>query len=391
MRRPRAKPLTEAMIKRLQALADEGPRTEYSDSGNPGLRLRIGPRSASWSLFLQLNGQRSRHALGEWPDVGVDEARRRAKRLQQETKHSRTTPATLADLLADYAALKGPSLRRNRSTINSLKDAIASIRHRHPATLSRRDIATIVARKAKTAPSHANRQLAYLKALFNWAIAQGLMETNPALGVGKPARESPRERTPTMEEIAAIWTAAALRPHPYGPIVQMLILTACRRQEVAEMRWSELRLPPQSKVGEWIIPASRTKNGRAIRIPLSASAREIIEAAELYQINDLVFATFSGSPFQSWSKAKIALDRVINTNSSKPLEWTHHDLRRSFATYACDDLDALPEVVDRCLNHVGAATSSTVARVYARGALFDQRRNVLEAWSEAILDAVDRY
>ena len=157
------------------------------------------------------------------------------------------------------------------------------------------------------------------------------------------------------------------------------------------MRWSELRLPPQSKVGEWIIPASRTKNGRAIRIPLSASAREIIEAAELYQINDLVFATFSGSPFQSWSKAKIALDRVINTNSSKPLEWTHHDLRRSFATYACDDLDALPEVVDRCLNHVGAATSSTVARVYARGALFDQRRNVLEAWSEAILDAVDRY
>ena len=156
------------------------------------------------------------------------------------------------------------------------------------------------------------------------------------------------------------------------------------------MRWNEIRLPPDSATGEWTIPAARTKTGRSIRIPLSASAREILNEAKKYQSGELVFATYAGASFQSWSKAKIALDRVIEFNSGNPLEWTHHDFRRSFATYACDELDTPPEVVDRCLNHIGAGTSSTVARVYARGELFQQRRKALEAWADAIMKAADQ-
>lgn len=383
------KPLTDAMIETLRRSAGDGPRVEISDRTQRGLRLRLGPRSATWSIFLEADGKRSRHALGDWPEVGAEEARRLARMVGQP-QLGRAVPATVDALLADYAAVKAPTLRRERSTMNSLKDAISSIRNRHPATLSRRDIADIVARKARFSPSHANRQLAYLKALFSWAVSQGLIDKNPAQGVGKPAREAPRERTPTIDEIASIWNASISRPHPYGHIVQMLILTACRRQEVAEMRWNEIRLPPDSATGEWTIPAARTKTGRSIRIPLSASAREILNEAKKYQSGELVFATYAGASFQSWSKAKIALDRVIEFNSGNPLEWTHHDFRRSFATYACDELDTPPEVVDRCLNHIGAGTSSTVARVYARGELFQQRRKALEAWADAIMKAADQ-
>lgn len=383
------KPLTDAMIETLRSSVGDGPRVEISDKMQKGLRLRLGPRSATWSMVLEVDGKRTRHAVGDWPEVGAEEARRIARMVGQPQR-GRAAPSTVDALLTDYAAVKAPTLRRERSTMNSLKDAISSIRNRHPATLSRRDIADIVARKAKFAPSHANRQLAYLKALFSWGVSQGLIDNNPAQGVGKPAREAARERTPTVDEIAAIWNASISRPHPYGPIVQMLILTACRRQEVAEMRWNEVRLPPDSATGEWTIPAARTKTGRSILIPLSAPAREILDEAKKYKSGELVFATYAGVSFQSWSKAKIALDRVINFNNGNVRDWTHHDFRRSFATYACDELNTPPEIVDRCLNHIGAGTSSTVARVYARGQLLQQRRLALEAWADAIMNAVEQ-
>lgn len=57
------------------------------------------------------------------------------------------------------------------------------------------------------------------------------------------------------------------------------------------------------------------------------------------------------------------------------------DLRRSFATNACDVLQIDPAVADRCLNHVGASTTSTISRVYGRNEMFEQRRDALRKWS----------
>ena len=67
--------------------------------------------------------------------------------------------------------------------------------------------------------------------------------------------------------------------------------------------------------------------------------------------------------------------------------WRIHDFRRSFATGACDHLRIDPVVADRCLNHVGASTTSTVARVYGRSEMIAQRRDALERWAALVTDA----
>ena len=41
----------------------------------------------------------------------------------------------------------------------------------------------------------------------------------------------------------------------------------------------------------------------------------------------------------------------------------------------------------RCLNHVGASTTSTVARVYGRSELYEPRRDALFRWAELVLKA----
>ena len=64
--------------------------------------------------------------------------------------------------------------------------------------------------------------------------------------------------------------------------------------------------------------------------------------------------------------------------------WRLHDLRRGFATQACDLLQIDAAVADRCLNHVGSATTSTIARVYGRSEMFAQRRDALIRWADLL-------
>ena len=76
------KPLTDAMIETLRSSVGDGPRVEISDKMQKGLRLRLGPRSATWSMVLEVDGKRTRHAVGDWPEVGAEEARRIAHSLK---------------------------------------------------------------------------------------------------------------------------------------------------------------------------------------------------------------------------------------------------------------------------------------------------------------------
>ena len=48
----------------------------------------------------------------------------------------------------------------------------------------------------------------------------------------------PRERVLELEEINAIWHASKEIGYPFGPIVQLLILSGQRRSEIANLKHS---------------------------------------------------------------------------------------------------------------------------------------------------------
>jgi integrase len=119
-------------------------------------------------------------------------------------------------------------------------------------------------------PIASNRARAALSALFAWAVATGHAEANPVTSTIRVGGEISREHVIADEELAAIWQAC--RDGDYGRIVRLLILTGQRRDEVGDMRWSELDLAR----GLWTIPRERTKNGLPHGVPLSESARVTI-------------------------------------------------------------------------------------------------------------------
>ena len=73
-------------------------------------------------------------------------------------------------------------------------------------------------------------------------------------------------------ELAAIWYAVG--DDAYGKMIKLLILTGCRREEIAGMAWSEF-----SEDGStWTLPATRSKNGMAHTLPITDLMREVIES-----------------------------------------------------------------------------------------------------------------
>jgi integrase len=408
--------LTKLGIDAAVAKASKGERLELVDDREPGLRIRAGERGAKWSVLTRTpDGGRIRIPLGAWPALGIAEARKVAqdakRQVEQginpnEMRRAVRDHTKLGELLTAYDKAKLVHLKRGAETRRSLDRALKKYLDRDPESITKRDIASVVDKLAETAPVSANRTLAYVRAFFAWAVGRGHLSQNPAANITKPTPEEPRERSPSLSELAEIWHAAGILGSPFGHALQLLIVTALRREEISGLRVDEIDLSDPENA-TLTLPSSRTKNGKAIRVPLPPLAICVLTDAlgarpnvdEVGGNSLLVFSTTGVTPISGWSKAKARLDSLIakarrNVAIEGGVEpdtmpaWRIHDLRRSFATLACDVLHIDPIVADRCLNHVGASTTSSISRVYGRSEMIDQRRAALNAWAKLLTTAV---
>lgn len=391
--------LTDEFVAQALNAPGRPERGELIDGLEAGLRLRMGSNVVTWSVTTRSpTGKRIRVSIGNWPDIGVAEARSFANRIKASfapADPQQEQAFTVHHLFELYRARRLSQLRKGEVIGRTIEAGLSRLMAYEPSEITRRLIAQEIDAVAMRAPIQANRTLAYAKAFFSWAVGRGYLEANPAASITRPVKERVRERTPTLEELAGIWHSAGRLGYPFGPAIQLLILTAARRDEVGNMRVEELDLTGSESVGVWVLPAARSKNGRSIRNPLAPLARSILEDA-LQRRPDgsrWVFSTTGDRAISGWSKAKQRLDQAIaaarRVADQPPIEpWRLHDLRRAFATAACDLLDVDPAVADRCLNHVGASTTSTVARVYGRSELFLQRKDALTRWAELLQEAL---
>jgi integrase len=221
----------------------------------------------------------------------------------------------------------------------------------------------------------ANRVLGSLSAAWVWALRTGLVGgDNPAACVPK-FTEQPRERVLSPHELRLIWQCTD-SDRPFDRIVRLLLLTACRRQEIGGMRWTEIE-------GDLlVVPAARMKRSRPHEVPLSSLA-----LAQLPKRNGdgCVFST-TDAGFDGWSRVKKALDGRIASISSPLPPWGLHDMRRTFSTMTHERGLAEPHIIEAVLAHEGA--QSGVAGVYNRAAYREQKRAALNAWAELITDIV---
>jgi integrase len=380
------------------ARAPKEGRLTKADGIVPGLQFIVhSGGKKSFRLIARIRGKQVNLEIGDASILSLADARAKAKRLlgqiaegidpreakQEAVKVASETVAVVARRFVERHAKA--HTRRWEETERQIEKEIIPVWGRRPiSSIGRADVAALIDGIAdRGAPVMANRVFATARKMFSWACERGTMESSPFDRLkAAPAPETKRDRTHNDAELALIWEASGALGYPFGPLVLLLILTGCRREEVAGMRWSELHADRSL----WVVPAERVKNGIQHSIPLSSWARSIIAELPRFIGSDLVFTTTGTTSVSGYSRFKRVLDdAVTELNGGTPIPpWTLHDCRRSVASGMAKLGIHLP-VIERILNHNSGPSFGGVAGIYQRHSFEDEKRAALEAWAQHLL------
>jgi integrase len=302
-------------------MTESGKRTQIFDTEQRGLCLRISESGEkSFSVCYKHSGRMKRLALGKFPEVGVADARSWAREAlnkvangvdpQQHKKIERLadTFGELVDTFLEKYADKKRSGREDRRILN--KYLVPQLRHVRAKDVMRAQIRVILDEIAKDAPIMANRVLASVRKMYNWAIGQDLVEHNPCFKVPAPSKERRRDRVLSNEELKRVWTALdSNKSSVIADAFKMRLLTAQRGGEVLSMRWADVDLNARW----WTIPVERSKNKMPHRVWLSNPAVAILKRRK---------ATAKDSPwvFRGDAKANRSWKPSGSWNRSEPFQ-----------------------------------------------------------------------
>lgn len=376
--------------KTIQALKPRKGVYDVHDMHCPGLTVRVFESGLrSFALRYRYGTKRRRYGLGRYPVVSLVKAREKAiEALRQveegiDPSRRRRQPdmqveAICAAFIRQYAKPRNRNWRETERILN--REFVTVHGQRDIRQIKRHDVLEIMdAALERGASYQSNRILATIRKLFNWCLERGIIEATPIAGLKAPTRELSRDRVLDDGEIRRVLKAARLDAYPFRQFVPLLLATAQRRGELANMRWSELDLEART----WVIPAERAKNGKPHVVHLSDFAVSLLDEVPQFVDCDYVFTTTRRSPVSGFSKALRWLHKHLATS-----DWHMHDLRRTAAS-GMARAGVAPYVVEKVLNHV-SGTISGVAAVYNRYAYDAERCAALEKWGETLSALADQ-
>lgn len=356
---------------KVAALKPGAARRDHWDELLPGFGIRVSPAGRkTWVVMLRRRpgGNASRISLGTYPAVSLAAARVKARELLADP--SRLPAATtVEEAVAEYIHRdqRGKQRKAWREVEQLLTRETAPWKGRRLATINRRDVVELInAAVDRGSPIAARRLLAHLRRFLTWCVEQSHLEVSPAVAVGQPADAPVRDRVLSDAELRAVWRALPLLGWPWGPIGQLLVLTAQRSGEVMGLRWEELA------EDIWTLPAGRTKANREHKVPLVPQVQEIVAALPRLH-GTLVFPSRGGRPSSNFPKAR--LDQLSGASG-----WRLHDLRRTAAS-GMAELGVAPHVVGAVLNH---SPKGVTMAVYVKHDFKAEKRAALENWAARV-------
>jgi len=393
---------TSQTIRSLELPPGKTDHTVFDDViGGFGLRLRQTSKGVSRKFVYQydLAGGRTRKITIGDVTLPVPEVRRIAVRLQAEVRlgndpatrkdTARALAATtMAAVLEVYLPIKEAKLRP-RSYVETRRHLMVGCRRLHQLPLRSVTTAmitslyeTMVKERGATTATNCWRTF---HAFLGWALRQGHIDRNPAIGV-ELRKMKARSRVLSAKEIKALWAATA-DGSDYSKITRLLLLSGARASEIAKLQFSEI------ESDRIVLAPERTKTDRSRSIPLTPSMRAILDARPRRDGHDYVFGK-SGRPFSSWNICKQGLDRRMGVDMPA---WVTHDLRRTCAT-GLGELGISPWVISAVLGHaVGRsvlvfdqpAENEVTRKHYNFAKLEEPVRNALTAWDDHVMGIVE--
>jgi len=393
---PRRKKLTERPVK-----AETKPGIVWdTEVSGFGLRILAGEKDITRTFILnyRVGGRERRMTIGRFPAWSAQAAREAAIKHKRQVdagddplakRQAADGASTVADVWEQYETDHLPDKRESsrRGDRDSWERYIKPAIGRMKATaVKKADIQAMHRKIKQRAPYQANRVLALVSKLFNFARTEmELPIENPAKGV-KKAPEQARKRYLTkaeterllavldqypvtayhrlpkakwFEEDGRIMKSRAVKLNEPDPaleqsvnVIKLIMLTGCRKGEALAARWEQFDF----EAGTWTKPAATTKQDQEHAIPLSRHAVELLNGIKRTG-SPYVFPSDEGHQ-QDIKKAWATIRKRAGIEDVRI-----HDLRHQFASVLVSAGQSLA-IIGALLGHTQSKTTERYAHLF---------------------------
>ena len=366
-----------------------------------GLALQITSSGAkSWILRYPDGKKRKEMGLGAYPDVGLADARRRAREerekldkgidpiTERRMAQSAMKAQNAAAITFEKAALAYIEAHEsgwdNAKHIQQWRNSLATYAYPHIGALLVRDISVSnvlqvlepiwSGEKART--ETATRIRSRMELVLDWSAARGYREgLNPARWRGhldkllpKPSKVSKVEHHTALaiDEVGAFMVALREQIGMGAKALEFAILNASRSGEVRLATWDEIDFTTNM----WVIPAERMKAKREHRVPLSETAVQLLEGLPRMANTTLVFPAPRGGALSDMTLTAVLRRMEVDA--------VPHGFRSTFKDWASERTAYPNELSELALAH---AIGDKVEAAYRRGDMLERRRKMMDDWA----------
>jgi integrase len=372
------------------------------DGGGLYLRKQKAHSSVSWTLRYQFAGSDRWMKLGSYPDMSLADARKVARAARVKLDHDRDP---LSERRAEREAY------RRRGTFRQLAEDWFSVevasRLKHPEVPRRYldrhllpklgtlragevttgDILALVDPLRADSPAAANDVIRFARRIFDFGVRRRLVQHNPAGGLSPRldggGTERSRTRALSRDELERLFRSMRTTPGFSGTnalAVKLLLALCVRKGELIAARWEEFDLHGENpELGPvWQLPATRTKTGTGLNIPLSVQVVEWLRALEILAAgSEYVFPQRRRDARSRYGHVgRDTLNAALKSLNHGLDHFTVHDMRRTARTHLAA-LGVRSEIAERCLGHKLRGVEGT----YNTHDYYTERRDVLTTWA----------
>ncbi|MGX9836219.1 integrase domain-containing protein [Enterobacter dykesii] len=227
--------------------------------------------------------------------------------------------------------------------------------------------------KARGALETVRRLAQRVNEIMIYAVNTGLIDANPASGVGMAFEKPKKQNMPTLrpEELPKLMRSLIMSNLSVSTrcLIEWQLLTLVRPSEAFGTRWAEIDLDAKL----WTIPAERMKAKREHTVPLSPQALEILEVMKPISAHREHVFPSRNDPKQPMNSqtANAALKRIGYDGKlvARGL--------RSIASTALNEQGFNADVIEEALAH---SDKNEVRRAYNRSTYLAARYDLMNWW-----------
>jgi integrase len=356
--------------KALDGLTVSDKRERIRDTGVSGLILDLYPTGTkTFRVYKKIKGQTSPISitLGKFPDMSIENARKSAIEAinklstgvnpNEQFRAEKKSKITLREVYDDYVASRELSPSTIIGYQSVIKTYLVEYSDKPLLNITEEVVKREHAKITLNSAAQADLVMRTLRALFNYAKYEYrgldnsyLFDQNPVQILSHQRQWNKVGRKNTRISISQLqeWFTGIKTVRAEGDefcqsvcdLVEFALLTGLRRSELLSLTWAQVNLKDNTYY------LDKTKNGDPLELPISSYIRTILDGR--FRKKDKFGYVFNAP--NEYGVIKEPKKVIVKIREESGIEFTLHDLRRTFTTTA-ESLNIGPYMIKRLLNH----------------------------------------